>query len=312
MKNMINSEYVRLLPALLVALLWSLPIAEAQVPERMHYQGILTLANGDPVECANPLTCDQPLDMTFRIHPDAFNDTVLWDETQAGISVAAGLFNVILGAVEPIPASVFSGAPFLSIEINGNGELEPRTEIVSAAFALRSTEAVNALQFGGLPATDYVLVSDVGQLQGPPGPPGPAGSPGEGALVHAASSTPYDLTDSWTTTDITVTLQPTGPLSKILVIASVQGYGFGGNSNSVGLLRLARNGSPLPGTTVSQHTGFSGSNDHANTMTLLTVDQPSGTGPFTYAVQARSAEGIFQLNLVTGQETTSNIVAQEF
>ena len=104
--------------------LGSLSIAQAQVPERLHYQGFLTNASGQPVECLNPLTCDQPLDMIFRLHPDAFSETVLWNETQAGVIVDGGLFNVILGSIEPIPAEVFAGAAFLSIEINNNGELD--------------------------------------------------------------------------------------------------------------------------------------------------------------------------------------------
>ena len=41
------------------------------------------------------------------------------------------------------------------------------------------------------------------------------------------------------------------------------------------------------GITDIQHTGLDISLDHANTMTLMVVDEPGGAGPFTYTVQAK-------------------------
>ena len=73
-----------------------------------------------------------------------------WD--QLGVVVTGGVFNVILGSIEPLTPDVFSGPSFLGIEINGNEELEPRQEIVSSAFALRCAEALNAQLLGGLGA----------------------------------------------------------------------------------------------------------------------------------------------------------------
>ena len=101
-------------------------------------------------------------------------------------------------------------------------------------------------------------------------------------------------------------------LTSVLVLASVQAYTFGFDSNGIGLLRIARDGTPLTGSTVAQHTGYANASDHANTMTLMALDQPGSSGPFTYAVQAKQKDGTFSLNKVSGQSPHSNIIAQEF
>jgi hypothetical protein len=145
-----------LVSAVLVTLLWSLPIAEAQVPERMHYQGFLTLVNGDPVECADPATCSEPVDMTFRIYSDANADALLWEEDPLDVSVVGGVFSVMLGSEVPITPDLLEGPAFLGVEVSGNAELQPRQQLVSPAFALRCTEAENALKLGEIDAASHV------------------------------------------------------------------------------------------------------------------------------------------------------------
>ena len=153
--------------------------ADATPPERMHYQGYLTHVAGSPVECPNALNCDQTLDMTFRLYSDPTANALLWEELHPAVSVVDGMFQVTLGALDPLTPELFNGPTFLGIEINGNGEMEPRQEMVSAAFALRATAAMNAAFLGGVPAASYVQFDELealGGVQGPPGPPGPAGS----------------------------------------------------------------------------------------------------------------------------------------
>jgi hypothetical protein len=146
---------------------------------------------------------------------------------------------------------------------------------------------------------------------GQKGEQGPQGPPGVTNLVHKTSSTAYDIGPDWITTDIAVTINVKAN-SKVLIIASVQGYSFANNSNGVGLMRLARDGAPLPGTTVTQHTGHTSANDHANTMTLMTMDTLGNGGSFTYSVQAKQVSGPFRINQVTDSSPSSNIIAQEF
>ena len=308
-----------------LALLWT-SSALGQVPERLHYQGYLTTSDGTPVNCPNIIVCPQTFDMVFRLYDADTGGASLWDEPHEAVGIVEGVFNVTLGIFDPLSADLLGGPRFLGVEINGQGELLPRQEVVSAAFALRSGDAKNSDSLGGLPAEDYVTVADVGQLQGPQGepgatgatgpegPPGPAGAPGSGGnLVHASNSTVVVASTTFTDTSIAVTITPGGTSPKILVIASVMSYIFSGSGNGFGVLRLTRNGTPLLGSQVVQHAQSPGGIDHANTMTLMFVDQPTGAGSFTYRVQARLDDGgPFTINFAGDETLSSNIIAQEF
>ena len=191
----------------LAVLLWTAQ-SLATVPERLHYQGYLTTSSGQPVECLDPAICDEPIDLTFRIYADPVADALLWEEEQLGVIVVAGVFNVLLGETDPLTPEIFDGPAFLGVEINENGELLPRQEIVSAAFALRCAEAINAQLLGGILAQDYVTVADVGQLQGPQGedgipgdtgPQGPPGPPGDLSTIEAQISSLTAQVDQLTT-----------------------------------------------------------------------------------------------------------------
>jgi len=135
--------------------------AEAQVPERMHYQGFLTTASGIPIDCLDPATCSQPIELTFRIYSDPVADALLWEEDHLGVIVNGGVFNVTLGSSVPLTPDLLEGPAFLGIEVNGNEELQPRQELVSAAFALRCQEALNAGSLGGVPAGDFLTETEV-------------------------------------------------------------------------------------------------------------------------------------------------------
>ncbi len=137
-------------------LLMSASAAFGEIPQRMHYQGYLALANGEPVDCLDPATCSQPVDLTFRIYSDATADALLWEEDHLGVVVNAGMFSVTLGEDTPITLDLLEGPAFLGIEVNGNEELEPRQELTTAAWAMRCMEAGNAANLGGIAAADYV------------------------------------------------------------------------------------------------------------------------------------------------------------
>ena len=149
----------------LVLVLASSATVVAQVPERMHYQGYLTTTSGDPIECLDPATCSEPVDMTFRIYSDANADALLWEEDHLEVVVVGGVFNVTLGSEVPITPDLLAGPAFLGVEINGNEELEPRQELVSAAFSLRCVEALNAAKLGGVEAEGYATDATAESLQ---------------------------------------------------------------------------------------------------------------------------------------------------
>ena len=101
------------------------------VPHKINYQGYLTDADG------NPITGDPK--MTFKIYDSPTGGTPLWSEAQTSVHVENGLFNVMLGSVNPIPSDIFpiDGSRWLETEIGGQ-ILTPRKEIVSVAYAFKA------------------------------------------------------------------------------------------------------------------------------------------------------------------------------
>ena len=63
-------------------------------PSLVNYQGMLTDLEG------NPLT--GMYDLTFAIYNDTTEGTLKWKETQEGVQVQNGLFNVVLGKVSAL------------------------------------------------------------------------------------------------------------------------------------------------------------------------------------------------------------------
>ena len=101
------------------------------VPHKINYQGYITDAAG------NPITGDR--DMTFSIYDSSTGGTPLWSETQNSVHVENGLFNVILGSVNPIPSDVFpiDESRWLETEIEGL-TLTHRKEIVGEGYTVRA------------------------------------------------------------------------------------------------------------------------------------------------------------------------------
>lgn len=123
---------------LLAVLLACLPVFATDVPEVVNYQGRLLDAE---------LPADGNYGMTFRIFDDptatagaACGDPTshcLWEETQA-VQVTKGVFNVLLGSMNPLSEGVFLQADRW-IEIAVDAEvMEPRQRIASAVYAIRA------------------------------------------------------------------------------------------------------------------------------------------------------------------------------
>ena len=66
----------------------------SQVPQTISYQGVLTDTDGAIVHDGN-------YPIVFTLYDALTGGTNLWTETQT-VSVSGGLFNVILGSVNPI------------------------------------------------------------------------------------------------------------------------------------------------------------------------------------------------------------------
>ena len=156
---------------MLIPLLLLTASAQATVPERMHYQGYLTNAQGEAVHCPDALSCpDQSFAVTFRLYDQAEGGDPIWVETHHSVSVVRGTFDVALGDVNPLEAAKVTDPAWIGVEINGAGEMSPRQRLVSSAFALRAGNAESADlanladdsdRLGGFDADEYAKVSEM-------------------------------------------------------------------------------------------------------------------------------------------------------
>jgi hypothetical protein len=121
----------------------------APIPALINYQGYLTDSSGTPINAI--------LGITFAIYDSG--GTQLWTETQPSVSVSNGLFNVLLGSVNPINVGSLGGESYLGVQVGADAEMTPRQRLVSVAYALRAAMANNADTLDGQEAAAFAPVA---------------------------------------------------------------------------------------------------------------------------------------------------------
>ncbi|MBM4386544.1 MAG: hypothetical protein FJ088_02330, partial [Deltaproteobacteria bacterium] len=109
--------------------------ASGDVPGEIAFQGFLTDSEGAPV--------NGNMEMGFDLFDsDSGGESLGWSENQE-VSVSDGLFNLFLGAVNPINPLIFDGKS-LYLEVKVNGEvMDSRLEIASTAYCFTAQTALN-------------------------------------------------------------------------------------------------------------------------------------------------------------------------
>jgi hypothetical protein len=107
--------------------------AFAQMPHKIHYQGVLNDQNGNPVSGLRS--------MEFRLYDLLEGGTPLWTQGPQNVQVNKGGFNVVLG---PFPEEVDFSIPYYFELVVAGSVLSPREELASAPYALRSANSDNA------------------------------------------------------------------------------------------------------------------------------------------------------------------------
>jgi len=105
----------------------------AGIPKMINYQGMLTDNSGTPLTGS--------YNLTFKIWTDTTGGSSLWTETQNGVQVQNGLFNVILGRVATL------NLPFDQqywLEVAVGAETMPRLRFTSVGYAYRASIADSA------------------------------------------------------------------------------------------------------------------------------------------------------------------------
>lgn len=120
-------------------------LTNAQVPQLINYQGVLTDAQGNPV--------DGTQSVQFSIYDSATEGDELWTETQSVI-ISDGLFHVLLGSVTPIPYLVFQDSTtYLELTIGSDPAMTPRQRLVSVGYSM---SAYNTDKLDGKDASAFV------------------------------------------------------------------------------------------------------------------------------------------------------------
>jgi hypothetical protein len=142
----------------LILLLLNGGLAFGEVPSRLHYQGHLTNAAGEAVDCPDTIQCDTSYNLTFRLYDDPSAEVSLWEETHVAVPIYQGLFQVLVGSKTLLNSDDVAGARYIGIAINAGSEMIPRQEIASAPFAFHASVAEAAddsTHLGGVEATEY-------------------------------------------------------------------------------------------------------------------------------------------------------------
>ena len=131
-----------------ILMLMSFIFANAQVPQLINYQAILTDTEDNPVNGTRSIQ--------FSIYDAETDGTEMWTETQE-ILIEDGLLSVLLGSINPIPYSIFEGdETYLELKIGSDPAMTPRKRLVSVGYAMRANYADHV---SGL-ANDFVETVD--------------------------------------------------------------------------------------------------------------------------------------------------------
>ena len=132
---MVRRSFVFLATGVMIVCLCS--VSSAVVPDKINYQAKLATSGGG---CLN-----DTVSMTFTIYADDEGTVVEWTEDQDSVIVKEGIFNVLLGSVNPIPTSVFDGSTkYLGVQVESDPEMRPLKLMVSVAYAYKCIDADTA------------------------------------------------------------------------------------------------------------------------------------------------------------------------
>jgi Chaperone of endosialidase len=115
----------------LVGIGWVGEVAEAQVPNKVNYQGKLTDSAGQPINAT--------VSVVFHLYNVASGGSALYTETQT-VTVTNGLFNAAIGSVTPLGLP-FDVPYYLGVKVGTDLEMTPRQAVLSSAYALQAASA---------------------------------------------------------------------------------------------------------------------------------------------------------------------------
>jgi len=135
-KKLFFLSIVILVPCILIAwLVFASPASAVEVPQYLSFEGQLSDSSDELLT--------NTFDITFRIYKSLTGGSAIWTEIQSNVSVSNGYFRVSLGDTTALNLD-FDEPYWISVEINSDGEMSPRTPINSVGYAFSSDVAFGA------------------------------------------------------------------------------------------------------------------------------------------------------------------------
>ncbi len=241
---------------------WAAPVTPGSLPAIIPYQGTLTTAAGQAVNGNTGLT--------FKLYaaPTGGTALALWTEAHTGVNavpVTNGLFNVTLGSLTAIPASVWNNPLlYLGITVGSEAEMSPREQLEAVPAAMQAGTALTVVDNG----------------------------------IKAARTMNGDaVTVSTQEVELAATTVTVSKPSSVLVIADTRA--ISGQNGDNWIFEIYRNGQALTGNT---HLERSSATHQYFSLTWL--DPNLAAGQYTYTFKARLDIGsgsrlIHQPNIAT-------------
>jgi len=116
---------------ILLAVIFHGNLISQNVPTTMNYHGKLSNSGGQPL--------NEEVSIVFNLYTFENGGISLWTESHENLLVSNGIFDVLLGALNPFPVDVFNNPQLhLGITVNGDGEMSPRSILSSVPYAMKS------------------------------------------------------------------------------------------------------------------------------------------------------------------------------
>ncbi|MFH1148211.1 MAG: hypothetical protein V1736_10960 [Pseudomonadota bacterium] len=142
--NVVNRSIPIFLSTLIFVFLpFSLSLA-ASVPQLVNYQGMLTDAQGAPLET-------KEYKLSFSIYSVSLGGTAVWGpQVFDSVPVVRGHFNVILGPKDTsnrdIANAFTTSNAYLEIKVGDSTPIAPRQQVLSTPYALQAEKSAYAVQ----------------------------------------------------------------------------------------------------------------------------------------------------------------------
>ncbi len=116
--------------------LFLVSVAIAQVPSTISYQGVLDQNDGTAVTDGN-------YKLNFKLTNSPENNALLWEETHEAVEVVNGIFNVILGSVNPLDL-LFDETYYLGVSVNDGAVLQPLIELTGSPYSFNARSVADS------------------------------------------------------------------------------------------------------------------------------------------------------------------------